>query len=75
MNENIDIRVPLYFGSQSYKSTEGGTTIDGKVTSESLSVMLDYYPSSSGFCISGGLTAGGYNFDASTVSLEFDGTT
>lgn len=30
MNENIDIRVPLYFGSQNYKSTEGGTTIDGK---------------------------------------------
>jgi hypothetical protein len=75
MNENIDIRVPLYFGSQNYKSTEVGTTIDGKVTSESVGVMLDYYPSGSGFRISGGLTAGGYNFDASTASLEFDGTT
>lgn len=75
MNENIDIRVPLYFESQNYKSTEGGTTIDGKVTSESVGVMLDYYPSGSGFRISGGLTAGGNNFDASTASLEFDGTT
>ena len=75
INENIDIRLPLYFGSQNYKSTEGGTTIDRKVTSESVGVMLDYYPSGSGFCISGGLTAGGYNFDASTASLEFDGTT
>ena len=75
MSENIDIRVPLYFGSQNYKSTEVGTTIDGKVTSESVGVMLDYYPSGSGFRISGGLTAGGYNFDASTASLEFDGTT
>ena len=37
--------------------------------------MLDYYPSGSGFRISGGLTVGGYNFDASTASLEFDGTT
>ena len=37
--------------------------------------MLDYYPSGSGFRISGGLIAGGYNFDASTASLEFDGTT
>ena len=37
--------------------------------------MLDYYPSGSGFRISGGLTAGGYVFDASTASLEFDGTT
>ena len=42
MNENVDIRVPLYFGSQNYKSTEGGTTIDGKITSESVGVMLDY---------------------------------
>ena len=75
MNENIDMRVPLYFGSQIYKSTEGGSTIDGKVTSESVGVMLDYYPSGSGFRISGGLNAGGYNFDASTASLEFDGTT
>ena len=74
MNENIDIRVPLCFRSQNYKSTEGGTTIDGKVTSESVSVMLDYFPSGSGFRISGGLTAGGYNFDASTASLVFDGT-
>ena len=49
MNENIDIRVPLYFGSQNYKSTEGGTTIDGKVTSESVGVMLDYYSSGVGF--------------------------
>ena len=75
VNENIDVLVPLYFGSQNYKSTEGGTTIDGKVTSESVGVMLVYYPSGSGFRISGGLTAGGYNFDASTASLEFDGTT
>ena len=37
--------------------------------------MFDYYPSGSGFRISGGLTAGGYNFNASTASLEFDGTT
>ena len=37
--------------------------------------MLDYYPSGSGFRISDGLTAGGYDFDASTASLEFDGTT
>ena len=66
MNENIDVLVPLYFGSQNYKSTEDGTTIDGKVTSESVGVMLVYYTSSSGFRISGGLTAGGYNFDAST---------
>ena len=49
MSENIDIRVPLYFGSQNYKSTEGGTTIDGKVTSESVGVMLDYYPLAAGF--------------------------
>ena len=75
VNENIDVLVPLYFGSQNYKSTEDGTTIDGKVTSESVGVMLVYYPSGSGFRISGGLTAGGYNFDASTASLEFDGTT
>ena len=75
MNENIDIRLPLYFGSQNNKSTEGGTTIDGKVTSGSVGVMLNYYPSGSGLRISGGLTAGGYNFDASTASLEFDGTT
>ena len=75
MNENIDMRVPLYFGSQNYKSTEGGATIDGKVISESVGVMLDYYPSGSGFRISGGLTTGGYKFDASTASLEFDGTT
>lgn len=75
MNENIDMRVPLYFGSQNYKSTEGGATIDGKVTSESVGIMLDYFPSGSGFRISGGLTAGGYKFDASTDSLEFDGTT
>ena len=74
VNENIDVLVPLYFGSQNYKSTEGGTTIDGKVTSESVGVMLVYYPSGSGFRISGGLTAGGYNFDASAASLEFDGT-
>ena len=47
----------------------------GKVTSESVGVMLVYYPSGSGFRISGGLTAGGYNFDASTASLEFEGTT
>ena len=32
-------------------------------------------PLASGFRISGGLTAGGYNFDASTASIEFDGTT
>ena len=75
MNENIDIRVPLYFGSQNYNSTEGGTNIDGKITSESVGVMLDYYPSGSGFRISGGWTAAGYKFDASTASLEFDGTT
>jgi hypothetical protein len=37
--------------------------------------MFDYYPSGSGFRISGGLTAGGYIFNASTASLEFDGTT
>ena len=49
MNENIDIRVPLYFGSSNYKSTEGGTTIDRKVTSESVGVMLDYYPLAAGF--------------------------
>jgi hypothetical protein len=58
MNENIDIRLPIYFRSQNYKSTDGGTTIDRKVTSESVGVMLDCYPSGSGFCISGGLTAG-----------------
>ena len=75
MNENIDIRVPLHFGSQNYKSTEGGTTIDGKVTYESVGVMLDYYPSDSGFRTSGGLAAGGYHFDAYTASLEFDRTT
>jgi hypothetical protein len=75
MNVNIDIRVPLHFGSQNYKSTEGGTTIDGKVTYESVGVMLDYYPSGSGFRISGGLAAGGYHFDAYTASLEFDRTT
>ena len=75
MNENIDIRVPLHFGSHNYKSTEGGTTIDGKVTYESVGVMLDYYPSDSGFRISGGLAAGGYHFDAYTASLEFDRTT
>jgi len=75
MNENIDVRVPLDFGSQNYKSNEGGTTIDGRVTSESVGVMLDYYPSGSGFHISGELRVGGYNFDASTASTEFDGTT
>ena len=37
--------------------------------------MLDYYPSGSGFRISGGLAAGGYHFDAYTASLEFDRTT
>jgi len=37
--------------------------------------MFDYYPSGSGFRISSGLTSGGYNFNASTASLEFDGTT
>ena len=75
MNENIDIRVPLHFGSQNYKSTEGGTTIDGKVTCESVGVMPDYYPSGSGFRISGGLASGGYHFDAYIASLEFDRTT
>ena len=75
MNENIDFRGPLYFGSQNYKSTGVGTTIDGKVTSESVGVMLDYYPSGSGFRNRRGLNVGGYNFDASTASLEFDGTT
>ena len=42
MNENIDIRVPLYFGSQNYKSTEGGSTIDGKVTSESVGASFSF---------------------------------
>jgi len=37
--------------------------------------MFDYYPSGSGFRISSGLTSGGYNFNASTASLELDGTT
>ena len=75
MNENINIRIPLYFGSQNYSYSENGTTVDGKVTSESAGVMVDYYPTGSGFRLSGGLSAGGYNFKATTASLEFEGTT
>ena len=49
MNANTDICVPLYLGSQNYKSTEVGTTIYGKVTSEPVGVILDYCPSAAGF--------------------------
>jgi hypothetical protein len=73
MNENIYILVTLYFGSQNYNSTEGGTKINGKLTSKSAGIVFDFYLSGSGFRIGCGLTAGGYNFGASTASLELHG--
>jgi len=72
MNENLISAYHSICGSRNYKSTEGGATINGKVTSESAGVMPDYYPSGSGFHISGGLTARGYPY---TARLEFNEST
>ena len=49
MSENIDIRVPLYFGSQNYKSTEGGTTIDEKKHQNPWALCLIITPLAVGF--------------------------
>lgn len=73
--DNLNLRAPLYFGSRDMSFTEDGTTLDGKITTNSGGLMLDYYPARNSFRISAGLLAGGYDFKANTASVEFDGVT
>jgi hypothetical protein len=75
INPQWQARAPLYLGSHSDNFDLDGSTVDGKLSSNSLALMADYKLGDAGFRLSGGVSLGGYKLEGSATSLTIEGNT
>lgn len=75
INDNITLRGLATFGSLSGDYDLDGNSVSSSISTQSFAVLADYYPTGTGFRLSGGLTSGGYQVTSDVNSITFDGTT
>ncbi|MDZ7906779.1 MAG: hypothetical protein U5N55_14160 [Cypionkella sp.] len=78
VNDKFVARLPIYFGSVDLADQVDLDDFKGSFDTASVGIMADYHPFrggfASGFRVSGGIAAGGYNLKGDITDPEIDGT-
>lgn len=73
LNDNWSVRAPVYYYHGTTTLKQDKNKVDSDVDALSASIVADYYPTSSGFFLSGGLAFGGYDVDGDTNQITANG--
>ena len=75
INDKVGIRAPLGFASYSDTFSEEDVDLDATVGIGGFAILGDFYPTQSGFRLSGGLALPRYQLEGTTSgSIDFEGT-